>query len=77
MLNVGDYVTRKDSEQPVTGIVEALYEHISATVRWGVSDGKVWRQEIPQDELEVISHEVLNKEAVHKNIFEEDPPLNL
>ena len=73
MLRVGDYVTLKDTDHP-TGIVEDLFGSITATVRWGISDGRVFREYLNQEDLQVVTHHVANaiengSEVVHRNIF--------
>jgi len=68
MLKVNDYVRRKGTKNPV-GIVEVVFGPLLATIRWGVADGKVFREDINQDELEVVEYDILNKAVV------EHPPL--
>jgi len=74
MLQVGSYVTLKGTDHP-TGIVEALYGIITATVRWGVDHGQVFREDLNQEDLEVVTHHIENAiedeaEVVHRNIFD-------
>ncbi len=51
MLELDQKVVRKGTINPV-GIVEEIFGILSVTVRWGVSDQNVYREDIHQDELE-------------------------
>lgn len=47
------HVVRKGTHHPV-GILESLNDDGTATVRWGVADGHVYRDDISQTEIWVI-----------------------
>lgn len=54
MISVDDHVTLKGTGVPV-GIVEALNETLmTATVRWGIADGRKYTDEILQSDLEIV-----------------------
>jgi len=52
-LEVDSKVRVRGTEQPI-GIVEELFGIITATVRWGVADGHTFREDLNQDDLEVV-----------------------
>lgn len=66
MIKVNDYVVRRGTKNP-TGIVEKI-NHLRdfATVRWGIDDRQVFREDIDLALLEQVDHEIVSVEDVTK-----------
>jgi len=56
------HVTRKGTDQPVGYIRQT--NNGSATVRWGVSDGRVYEEDIAIQELQDVEYDILSPEEV-------------
>jgi hypothetical protein len=70
------YVTRKGTEQPVGYIMST--NNGTSTVRWGVSDGKDYDEDIPTDELSQVEYKILSPEEVQtRQALEAKSKLNL
>lgn len=70
LLQVNDYVRKKGQEKP-TGIVEDVLANM-VTVRWGVADKRIYRENCPMDDLEIVDHEIISPEDVSKLRIHED-----
>lgn len=70
MISKGDRVTRLNTSHP-TGIVVAVNGNLSATVRWGISDGTEFVEELSQVKLQSVLHEILSPDEVVKRQIEE------
>lgn len=71
MLELDQKVVRKGTKNPV-GIVEEVFGVLSVTVRWGIADQNVFREDIHQDELEPYDSNSHYKPAVKLDpIFEQ------
>lgn len=70
MFAINDHVTRKDTTHPI-GIVEDLNGTLTATVRWGAADRHVYKEDILQEQLQLVPFEILSPdEATIKQIQE-------
>lgn len=64
-MKVGDYVNQKGTVDP-TGTIESINNHNIARVRWGVADGRIFEDDFPLDDLQLVSHEIIPPEEILK-----------
>jgi hypothetical protein len=64
MLSINDYVNKKNTQHP-TGIIEVIDEESGmAMIRWGIADGRIYKTNLPLDQLQKVEHEILSPEDV-------------
>jgi hypothetical protein len=59
------HVVRKGTISPV-GIVEEINDDLTVRVRWGTMDKKVYREDIPANDLSVIVEKIFSAEEIQK-----------
>jgi len=73
-MRINDHVRRIGTDQPI-GVIEATFGPNFVTVRWGVENNRIYKEDMDPEELEVV-HDVrsdLEKgpeiRLEHRNIF--------
>lgn len=69
MLAINDHVYRKNIPT-VVGLVKEVSGDKPATVCWGVQDSKEYTEIIPQDQLELVTHEIFSPDDVIRRTLE-------